>query len=59
MGPLGRCRSLMEKNIEMVFQKVGLGVDWNYLAEDANKRRAAVNTVMKQSSYIKCGIFVD
>ena len=49
----------MEKNIEMVFQKVGLGVDWNYPAEDANKIRAAVNTVMKQSSYIKCGIFVD
>ena len=45
--PLGRPRSRWEDNIKMYLQEVGCGVmDWIELAQDRNRWRALVNTVM-------------
>ena len=45
--PLGRPRHSWEDNIEMDLQGVGCGViDWIELAEDSDRWRALVNSVM-------------
>jgi hypothetical protein len=45
--PLGRPRRRWEDNIRMDFREKGLGdVDWIYLAQDRDRWRALVNTVM-------------
>jgi hypothetical protein len=45
--PLGRPRRRWEDNIKMDLRETGFGdVDWINLAQDRNKRRALVNTVM-------------
>jgi hypothetical protein len=45
--PLGRPRHRWEDNIKMDLQEVGLRVmDWIDLAQDRNRWRALVNTVM-------------
>jgi len=46
--PLGRPRLRWEDNIKMDLQEVGCGgMDWIELAQDGDKWRALVNTVMK------------
>ena len=45
--PLGRPRLRWEDNIKMDLQEVGCGgVDWIKLAQDRDRRRALVTTVM-------------
>ena len=44
--PLGRPRRRWEDNIKMDLQEVGEGGDWMELAQDRNRWRALVNTVM-------------
>jgi hypothetical protein len=45
--PLGRPRRRWENNIKMDLREVGWGdVDWIDLAQDRDRRRALVNTVM-------------
>jgi len=45
--PLGRPRRRWEDNIKMDLQEVGWGCeDWMELAEDRNRWRAVVSTVM-------------
>jgi len=44
--PLGRPRRRLEDNIKMDIQEVGRGGDWMELAEDRDRWRALVNTVM-------------
>jgi hypothetical protein len=45
--PLGRPRRRWKDNIEMDLRKIGFGdVDWIYLAQDRDRWRALVNTVM-------------
>ena len=44
--PLGRPRRRWEDNIKMDLQEVGVGGDWMELAQDRDRRRALVNTVM-------------
>ena len=44
--PLGRPRRRWEDNIKMVLQEVGGGGDWMELAQDRDRWRALVNTVM-------------
>jgi hypothetical protein len=45
---LGRPRSKWEDNIGMDFREIGWeGVDWIHLAQDRDRWRALVNTVMK------------
>jgi len=43
---LGRPRCRWEDNIKMDLQEVGGGGDWVELAQDRDRRRALVNTVM-------------
>ena len=57
--PLGRPRLRWEDNIKMNFREVGGGGDWMELAQDRDRWRALVNTVMKPSGSIKCGEFLD
>jgi hypothetical protein len=46
--PLGRPRCRWEDNIGMNLRETGLGdVDWIYLAQDRDRWRALVNTVMR------------
>ena len=46
--PLGRPRRRWEEDIEMDLQEVGRGCgDWMELAEDRDRWRALVSTVMK------------
>jgi hypothetical protein len=46
-GPLGRPRCTWENNIKMDLRELGWGgMDWIYVAQDSNQRRAPVNTVM-------------
>jgi hypothetical protein len=48
MRPLGRSRRRWEDNIKMVLQEVGCGgVDWIELAQDRDRWREFVNTVIK------------
>ena len=44
--PLGRPRRRWEDNIKMDLQEVGGGGDWKELAQDRDRWRALVNTVM-------------
>jgi hypothetical protein len=45
--PLGRPRRGWEDNIKMGFREIGFGdVDWIDLAQDRDRWRALVNTVM-------------
>jgi hypothetical protein len=44
--PLGRPRRKWEDNIKIDLREVGLGMDWIDLAEDGDRWRAVVNTVM-------------
>ena len=44
--PLGRPRRRWEDNIKMDLQEVGGGRDWMELAQDRDRWRALVNTVM-------------
>jgi hypothetical protein len=45
--PLGRRRRRWEDNIKMDLREIGFGdVDWIYLAQDRDRWRALVNTVM-------------
>jgi hypothetical protein len=45
--PLGRPRRRWENNIKMDLREIGFGdVDWVYLAQDRDRWRALVNTVM-------------
>jgi len=44
--PLGRPRRRWEDNIKMDLRKVGEGGDWMELAQDRDRWRALVNTVM-------------
>ena len=57
--PLGRPRRSLEDNIKMDRQEVGGGGDWMELAQDRDRWRALVNTVVKSSGSIKCGEFLD
>ena len=45
-SPLGRPRRRWEDNIKMDLQEVGGGGDWMELAQDRDRWRALVNTVM-------------
>jgi hypothetical protein len=46
--PLGRPRRRWEDNIKMDLREIGLGdVDWIHWAQDRDRWRALVNTVMK------------
>jgi hypothetical protein len=45
--PLGRPRCRWVDNIKMYFREIGWdGIDWIDLAQDREKRRTLVNTVM-------------
>ena len=44
--PLGRPRGRWEDNIKMDIREVGGGGDWMELAQDRDRWRALVNTVM-------------
>jgi hypothetical protein len=44
--PLGRPRRRWEDNIKMDLQELGWGMDWIHLAQDRDRWRAVVNTVM-------------
>ena len=44
--PLGRPRRRWEDNIKMDLEKVGRGWDWMELAQDRDRWRALVSTVM-------------
>jgi hypothetical protein len=45
--PLGRSRRRWEDNIMMVLREIGFGVvDWIHWAQDRDRWRALVNTVM-------------
>ena len=45
-SPLGRPRRRWKNNIEMDLQELGVGGDWMELAQDRDRWRALVNTVM-------------
>jgi len=45
-GPLGRLRLRWEDNIKMDLREVRGGGDWMELAQDTDRWRALVNTVM-------------
>jgi hypothetical protein len=46
-GPLGRPRRRWEDNIRMDLREIGFGdADWIHLAQDRDKWRALVDTVM-------------
>ena len=53
--PLGRPRRRWEDNIKMDLQEV----DWMKLAQDRDRWRALVSTVMNFRGSIKCGGFLD
>jgi hypothetical protein len=44
--PLERPSRRWEGNIKMDLQEIGRGVDWNDLAQDRDKWRSCVNTVI-------------
>jgi hypothetical protein len=46
-GPLGSLRRIWEDNIKIDLGEIGFGdVDWTHLAQDRDRWRALVNTVM-------------
>ena len=57
--PLGRPRRRWEDNIKMDLQEVSEGCeDWMELAQDRDRWRALVSTVMN-FGFQKCGEFLD
>ena len=55
-----RPRLRWEDNIKMDLQEVGRGCgDWMELAQDRDRWRALVSTVMNFGGSIKCGEFLD
>jgi len=59
-GPLGRSRHRWVDNIRMDLQEVGCGyVDWIGLAQDRDRWRTLVSTVMNLRGSMKCGEFLD
>jgi hypothetical protein len=59
--PLGRPRHRWEDNILMDLREIGFGdMDWIHWAQDRDRWRALVNTVMNlPSGSVKCGEFLD
>jgi len=56
--PLGRSRSRWEENIKINLQELGCGdMDWIELAQDWNRWRALVNTVMNLPVPLNAGNF--
>jgi len=59
-GPLGRPRRRWEDKVKMVLQAVGGDCgDWMELAQDRDRWRALVSTVMNLRVPKKCGEFLD
>ena len=56
--PLGRPRRRWEDNIKMDLQEVGGGGDWMELAQDRDRWRALVFTVMNFRVPINAGNFL-
>jgi hypothetical protein len=57
--PLGRPRRTWEDNIKMDLREIGFGdVDWIHLAEDRDRWRALVNTVMNLRVPLNAGNFL-
>jgi hypothetical protein len=57
--PPRRPRYIWEDNIKKDFQKMEWGHGLIHLAQDRNRWRALVNTVMNLRVSIKCGEFLD
>ena len=58
--PLGRPRRRWQDNIKMDLQEMGGGCgDWMGLAQDRDRWRALVSTVMNLRVPVKCGEFFD
>jgi hypothetical protein len=58
--PLGRPRRRSEDNIKMDLREIGFeDVDWIHWAQDRDRWRALMNTVMNLRGSIKCGEFLD
>jgi len=57
--PLARSNSKWEDNIKMNPQEIGWGVGWILLAQDWNRWRTHVNTVMKHWFPQNGGVFLD
>jgi hypothetical protein len=56
---LGRPRRRWEDNIKMDLEEVGVGRgDWIESAQDRERRRALVSTVMNLRGSVKCGEFL-
>jgi hypothetical protein len=57
--PLGRPRHGWEDNIKMDLREIDFGdVDWIHLAQDRDRRRAVVNTVMNLRVSLNAGNFL-
>ena len=56
--PLGRPRRRWEDNIKMDLREVGVGGDWIELAQDRDRWRALVNTVMNLCIPYRAGNFL-
>jgi len=58
--PIWKLRHRWEDNIKMDLHEVGCGfMDWIELAQDRDRWRAFVTTVMNLRGSIKCGEFLD
>jgi hypothetical protein len=58
--PLGRPRSKWDDNIKMDLQEMGRGCgELMELAQDRDRWRALVSTVMNLRGSVKCGEFLD
>ena len=58
--PLGKPRRRWDDNIKMNLEEVGRGCEnWMELAQDRDRWRALVSTVMNFGVTIKCGEFLD
>jgi hypothetical protein len=58
--PLGRLRHRWEYNIRMVLREMGWGgMDWIYVAEDRDRWRALVTTVMNLRVALNAGKFLS
>ena len=57
--PLGRPRRRWADNIEMDFREVWGGMDWTAVAQDRDRWRAIVNTVMNLRVPLNAGNFLS